>query len=114
MGRACLLATLVSGCTWVSLEPEAQAIGVLRTTEEAAGCEDRGKIGVKTLARVLGIPRGETKVAVELERLARNDAVGLGANRIAPLGPREGGRAALRRVSLRGIAGRPWGAAAHA
>jgi hypothetical protein len=81
----CLL--LVAACSWVDLEPEAQAVGVRSTEAEVADCTKRGDINAQTTSSVGFISRNDTKVAVELERLARNRAVGLGANTVVPTGP---------------------------
>jgi hypothetical protein len=83
-----LLATLLAGgCSWVDLDEEAQQVGVIRTEDEASGCRKVGEVGARTTPKVAGIARDETTVAVELERLARNDAARMGANTILPLGP---------------------------
>ena len=82
---ACLL--LGTACSWVDLEPEAQAVGVRSTEAEVADCTKRGTINAQTTSSVGFVARNDTKVAVELERLARNRAVGLGANTIVPTGP---------------------------
>jgi hypothetical protein len=82
---ACLL--LASACSWVDLEPEAQAVGVRSTEAEVADCTKRGEINAQTTSSVGFISRNDTKVAVELERLARNRAVALGANTVVPTGP---------------------------
>lgn len=75
------------GCSWVDVSEEAQVVTVRKSLDEVAGCEARGKVSARTTASVGFISRNETKVALELERLARNDAVGLGANVIVPLEP---------------------------
>ena len=82
-----LLPLLGSSCSWVDLEAEAQQVGVIRTEQEAGGCRMVAEIGTRTTAKVAGVARNEETVAVELERLARNDAARLGANTIRPLGP---------------------------
>ena len=76
-----------AACVYVDIDDEAKVVGVARSLDEVAHCEPRGRVNAKTTATVALVPRGETSVAVELERLARNDAVGLGANTIVPLGP---------------------------
>jgi len=86
---AWVLATglLAGACSWVDVDQEAEAVGVVRTLEEVADCRKVGEIGSNTMSKVGFVARNDTKVAVELERLARNDAVAMGANTIVPLGP---------------------------
>lgn len=86
-GASLALALVAGGCSWVDVDREAEAVGVARTLEEVAHCRKVGEIGSKTMADVGIFSRNDTKVAVELERLSRNDAVGMGANTIVPLGP---------------------------
>lgn len=84
---AIALALLANGCSWVEVDERAEAVGVVRTVEEVDRCRKVGEIGSKTLSRVGFVARNDTQVAVELERLARNDAVAMGANTLVPLGP---------------------------
>lgn len=78
---------LAGACSWVDVDQEAEAVGVLRTLDEVADCRKVGEIGSNTMSKVGFVARNDTKVAVELERLARNDAAAMGANTIVPLGP---------------------------
>ena len=77
-------AVLTSGCAWVRLDTEAEAVRV-RAAGDVAGCERLGKTHTRTLDRIGFIPRRERAVHEELERLARNEAVNMGGNAIAPL-----------------------------
>ena len=55
------------------------------------GCKDAGKVTVSVLDRVGPVDRSGVKVSDELEIMARNEAAGLGADTIRPLGePRDG------------------------
>jgi len=85
----CLLVPglLAGACSWVDVDQEAEAVGVVRTLDEVADCTKVGEIGANTMSKVGFVARNDTKVAVELERLARNDAAKMGANTIVPLGP---------------------------
>ncbi len=86
---ACLLGPgfLAGACSWVDVDQEAEAVGVVRTLDEVADCTKVGEIGSNTMSKVGFVARNDTKVAIELERLARNDAAKMGANTIVPLGP---------------------------
>ena len=89
-GAAALLGLVViglSGCAFVQVEEDALAVEVRKTEDEVADCVRKGTVSASTKANVGFIARGETTVAVELERLARNRAVNLGADVIVPLGP---------------------------
>lgn len=95
--RVLLIAALVSasalstGCVWVKMEQGAQGVRVVRAGQELPSCQRRGEIGVSVKDRVGPYGRNELKVRDELETLARNEAVGLGADVIQPLGePRDG------------------------
>ena len=75
----------VTGCTWVHMAPGAQAVRVVEGPP--AGCEKRGEVAVSVRDSVAFYQRNELKVRDELETLARNEAPGLGADTIQPLGP---------------------------
>ncbi len=74
-----------SGCTWVHMAPGAQAVRVVESPP--AGCEKRGEVAVSVRDSVAFYQRNELKVRDELETLARNEAPGLGADTVHPLGP---------------------------
>lgn len=84
-----VLATAVlglSGCTWVHMAPGASAVKV--ATAAPVGCEKRGEISVSVADKVaLVYERNDLRVREELETLARNEAPGIGADTISPLGP---------------------------
>lgn len=81
---------LLGACTWVPLATQAEAVRV-RREGDVAGCERIGKTNTRTLERVAFIPRREKKILEELESLARNEAVDMGGNSVAPLGAMLGG-----------------------
>ena len=56
-----------------------------------AGCEKRGEVEVGVKHSIAFIDRNDLRVREELETLARNEAPGLGANVIHPLGDPAGG-----------------------
>lgn len=78
-------ACLVSACTWVHMAPGASAVRV--AGGPPAGCENRGQIEVSVKDSVAFYDRDPIKVRDELETLARNEAPGIGADTIHPLGP---------------------------
>ena len=78
------LALLAPGCAWVSLERGAEAVSV-RSAGQVEACERLGKTHTRTLERIGPIPRRQGPVGQELERLARNEAVRMGGNAVAPL-----------------------------
>lgn len=78
-------ALLAPACTWVHMAPGASAVRV--EAAPPAGCENRGQIEVSVKDSVAFYDRDPIKVRDELETLARNEAPGLGADTIHPLGP---------------------------
>jgi len=81
-----LLAAGTLGCTWVALDPGAGGVAV-RNAESVGACKRLGKTHTRTTDSVGFIPRRESAVEEELVRLARNEAVRMGGDVIAPLGP---------------------------
>lgn len=82
---------VLAGCAWVSLDPGAQGVAV-RDTGSVSACERLGKTHTNTKAHVGFIRRRQSVVEEELTNLARNEAVRMGGNAIAPLGPPAEGR----------------------
>ncbi len=78
------LATALTACTFVQIQPGGQAIRVVAKGEQLT-CERRGEIIVSVKDRLGPIGRNELKVRDELEVLARNEAPGLGADTVQPL-----------------------------
>jgi hypothetical protein len=75
----------LSGCTWVHMAPGASAVKVASTAP--ANCEKRGDISVSVADKVaLVYERNDLRVREELETLARNEAPGIGADTISPMG----------------------------
>ncbi|MFT3755499.1 MAG: DUF4156 domain-containing protein [Pseudoxanthomonas sp.] len=90
-----LLALLLplAACTWVPLAPEAKAIKIIAPGAAPAGCEHRGEVAVTVKDKVAFYERKNLKVRDELETLARNEAPGIQADTIQPLGePADGGQ----------------------
>jgi hypothetical protein len=78
-------AIAATGCTWVHMAPEARAVKVV--DGPPAGCVRRGEVAVSVKDSIAFYERNDLRVRDELETLARNEAPGLGADTIQPLGP---------------------------
>ncbi len=74
MGIALLLA--VTSCTWVDVQPGAEAITV-KTLAQVSSCKRLGTATAQTKDRVTFYQRDAGKVASELLTLARNEALSL-------------------------------------
>jgi hypothetical protein len=70
----------LSSCTWVKLTEDGAKV-MVRTTAPS-DCERLGRTTSMSKAEIAKVDRSETKVATELETLARNYAVGMGGNTI--------------------------------
>lgn len=81
---AALLVLTTSACTWVHMAPGASAVTV--AASPPAGCEKRGEVEVAVKHSIAFIDRNQLRVREELETLARNEAPGIGADTIHPLG----------------------------
>lgn len=77
----CLLS--MPACTFVHMAPSAGKVKVLAS---APSCEKRGEAEVSVRHKVGFYERSEAQVRDELETLARNEAPGVGADSISPLG----------------------------
>lgn len=85
---ACMLP--LSACTFVHMAPKASGVKVLATPPS---CEKRGEAEVSVRHKVGFYERSDAQVRDELETLARNEAPGVNADAISPLGPPvEGGQ----------------------
>ena len=86
-------AVLLSACTWVHLAPAAKNVRVIPGGATPAGCEKRGEVSVSVKDSVAFYERNTLRVRDELETLARNEAPGIQANAVQPLGdPVDGGQ----------------------
>ena len=77
----CLLS--MPACTFVHMAPSAGKVKVLAS---APSCEKRGEAEVSVRHKVGFYERSDAQVRDELETLARNEAPGVGADSISPLG----------------------------
>ena len=85
------VAALLAACSWgIKLDSGGEKVRVA-WDGNVGGCHDAGKVTVSVLDRVGPVDRSGLKVSDELEIMARNEAAGLGADTIRPLGePRDG------------------------
>jgi len=88
MRIALLIAALLplAACTWVPLNPAARPVKVVAAGTAPAGCEQRGEVSVSVKDKVAFYERNNLRVRDELETLARNEAPGIQADTIQPLG----------------------------
>ena len=90
---------LLPACTFVKMGPGANNVRVLRADQDITACTRKGEIEVSVKDRLGPYQRDEIRVIDELETLARNEAPGIGADTIQPLGPPKDGE--QRWVALR-------------
>jgi hypothetical protein len=91
---------LLPACAFV--EPDARGREVEVAYFGIAGeCRLLGEVSVHVPHRIAGIARSEIRVRDELESLARNEAVELGADTIEPIGEPERGRQSFRAYRCR-------------
>ena len=92
--RVLLLSALIAStaaCTWVPIESSGKAVRVLPAGPVAPGCVTKGEIVVSVKSKVGFYNRNPLRVQEELETLARNEAPGVPANTLQPLGEPSGG-----------------------
>ena len=88
---AALGAASLAACSWgIKLDSGGEKVRVA-WDGNVGGCHDKGKVTVSVLDRVGPVDRSGLKVSDELEIMARNEAAGLGADTIRPIGePHDG------------------------
>jgi hypothetical protein len=91
MAMAMILLGVLSACSWVKLTPQGEKVRVL-TVEEVAKCQHMGQTTVSLMAKVAGLDRYPEQVQDELNVLARNSAVDLKGDTVAPISPVTGGK----------------------
>jgi hypothetical protein len=84
-------ALVLPACTFVKMGPGADQVRVLRADQDISACQRRGEVVVSVKDRLGPYQRDEIRVLDELETLARNEAPGLGADTVQPLGPPKDG-----------------------
>jgi hypothetical protein len=81
---------ILSNCTWVNENSQGKTIAIVNSNQ-INNCQKIGNISAEVKHKVGFIKRNEKKVLKELQVLARNEAVKLGANTIVANGePSEG------------------------
>ena len=81
-----LLILPLAACSWgIKLDAAGKDVRVA-WNEDVSTCRDLGKITVSVLDKVGPVNRSQIKINDELEVMARNEAVGLQADTIKPLG----------------------------
>ena len=73
------------GCTWVKLSSAGAQVEVLK--QKPSDCRRLGRTTSITKAELLSVDRNAKKIVTELETLARNHAVEMGANAIIAESP---------------------------
>jgi len=81
-----LTAVALSACTWVPLAPNAKGVRVIAAGAAPANCQKQGEVAVSVKDKVAFYQRNDLRVRDELETLARNEAPGIQADTIQPLG----------------------------
>ena len=79
-------ALAAGGCTWVDMAPGGSSVRVIDGSGPPAGCEKRGEVEVTVKSKVAFYERNQLRVREELETLARNEAAGLQADTVQPMG----------------------------
>lgn len=80
---ALLLATALTGCTWVSLTPEGETVTLMEASA-VSRCERIGRATATTRDEVARVDRSGERIQNELLVLARNEAGSMGGNAIVP------------------------------
>jgi hypothetical protein len=86
-----ILTASLAACSWgIKLDSGGEKVRVA-WDGNVGGCHDKGKVTVSVLDHVGPVDRSGLKVSDELEIMARNEAAGLGADTIRPVGePHDG------------------------
>lgn len=77
--NALFVTSLLAGCTWVEIPEEARAVRIVEPSQ-VADCRPLGNVTTQVKWKVAGIARNAEKVQMELDDLARKQALGLGAD----------------------------------
>jgi hypothetical protein len=86
-----LLILPIAACSWgIKLDSAGKNVRVA-WNNDVSGCRDMGKITVSVLDKVGPVNRSAIKINDELEVMARNEAAGMQADTIRPLGEARGG-----------------------
>jgi len=91
----------LSACSFVTLEPKAENVFVAPNDQALASCTDMGKTSVSVWSRAQDIQSRE-QVEDQLHTLARNSAVKMGANAVAPISDINQGQQMFRMYNCSG------------
>ncbi|HMM65762.1 MAG TPA: DUF4156 domain-containing protein [Dokdonella sp.] len=81
-----LLILPLAACSWgIKLDSAGKNVRVA-WNDDVSGCRDMGRITVSVLDKVGPVNRSQIKINDELEVMARNEAAGMQADTIRPLG----------------------------
>ncbi|MFO7553284.1 MAG: DUF4156 domain-containing protein [Haliea sp.] len=83
------LALALPACTWVKIPDDARAVAIVEASA-VGNCQRLGNVSTNVAWKVAGIKRGENKVRVELDNLARERTFGMGGNTVVRESIREG------------------------
>ncbi|HET7649291.1 MAG TPA: DUF4156 domain-containing protein [Gammaproteobacteria bacterium] len=87
------IALAASGCTWVSVSPQAQKAGVVALSlERVASCRQLSQIQVSVADNVGVLQRMPSDVEHDLTNLAINEAAKSGGDTVAALSPAKDGQ----------------------
>ncbi len=78
-----MISALLTSCAWVTPTTRGQAIAYLQPNQ-VQSCQKLGRVSVETVHKVALMKRDEKKVQNELITMAKNEAVVLKADTIAP------------------------------
>lgn len=81
----------LSACTWVNENPAGQSVAIVHSNQ-LGQCQQAGTISARTKHKLGFIKRGQKKVLQELQTLARNEALKIGANTISATAPPTDGK----------------------
>ncbi|HRH76624.1 MAG TPA: DUF4156 domain-containing protein [Cellvibrionaceae bacterium] len=83
LGSCLMLSALLTSCAWVTPTTRGQAIAYLQPAQ-VQSCQKLGRVSVETVNKVALMQRDAVKVQNELITMAKNEAVVLKADTIAP------------------------------
>ncbi|HET7674127.1 MAG TPA: DUF4156 domain-containing protein [Gammaproteobacteria bacterium] len=85
-------AALIGGCgSWINVKPQARNV-VAVTPAQAASCHQLGKVTASVINQAGFFNRPQSAIETDLTNLARNRAVELGGDAVAPIGAPDRGK----------------------
>ncbi|GIX31423.1 MAG: hypothetical protein KatS3mg124_1895 [Porticoccaceae bacterium] len=83
------LTALLTACSFVKVSEAGKRVQ-MRTSAEVQHCKRLGTVSSSVVDRILFIPRNRQKVQEDLDKLARDQAVIMGANTLVHVATRDG------------------------